>query len=153
MKPLPLLAKFNIYPKGRWFFFQVFVWKKVSDMRRTLKSCGCPYRHTEAICCANRLIDCRKSRKVRKTGLLGQIHFYRGSFTMGIITHETTHAALAWAREVGCNPTTRNGDRLASKEEEAFCWVLGNLARQIVLKTSRQWNFDGSTVRNVTKYQ
>lgn len=150
---IPLLAKFKIHPRGRWHFFTVFVWKRVEDMRRELKRCGVRRTaHTEAICCCNEVINVSPDGKVRRTGCMGQIHFHRGSFSMGIITHECGHAALAWVRHKGIDPAHSDGSGDASESEEAFCWVLGNLARQVVLKTSRQWDFDGSTVRDVTRY-
>ena len=54
--------------------------------------------------------------------------------TMNIVTHETGHAALAWFRRKYWNQ--RDVDINSSMEiEEQFCYVLGDIGRQIVAKT------------------
>ena len=59
---------------------------------------------------------------------------------MGVITHESGHAALAWCREAKVDPCEMKlTDHDVSHGEEIFCWVLGNIARQIVLKAHEQW--------------
>lgn len=142
-----LLAKFKVYPKGRWYFFHVYVWKKRSQMHRALREafvdCG---DDCEGICCSNKVLRVKKNGRYGATGQLGHIHFHAGSFAMGTITHECTHAAIAWAKVARIDPMHINGTGWASDQEESFCWVLGNIARQVVLKTGRQWKFPGKTV-------
>lgn len=139
----PLLASFKVFPKGRWFHFRVFVWKRRRDMLVALhKGHIADIAHCEAICVSNTVYACSNGRS-RMTGLIGQIHFHRHSFMMGVITHEAGHAALAYCRRARVSPVEPGDGVKASRGEETFCWVLGNVARQIVLKAERQWKFPG----------
>lgn len=164
MQAKPLHAKFRIYPQwsestngtgspgrprsSRWFYYQVFVWKRRDEMRKAIKDAGVIAPRCEAICCCNRIIRTQSKAnggRSRLTGLLGQIHFYEDSFRMGIITHECTHAALDWAREAKVDPLERKHTiGCVSNGEEIFAWVLGNLARQVVIRADEQWKFPSS---------
>lgn len=150
MIKLPLLAKCVVYPKGRWFYFNVYVWKRRKDMQQALQQGQiADVGHCEAICVSSITLDCT-NRSPRMTGCIGQIHFHSESFMVGIITHECGHAALAWARRVGVDLTEpKQAGDWASNAEEAFCWVLGNLARQVVLKVNRQWKFPATETKGI----
>jgi hypothetical protein len=145
--PSTQLAKFLIYPKGNWYHYRVFVWKTKSEMHKYLKAVHViKIKNCEAICCCCRVLSAF-NRVTYTTGCLGHIHFYADSFKMGIITHECAHAALNWCRVRKKNPMNTDGTLNASKDEEEFCWVLGNLARQVVLKADKQWRFDGYSAK------
>ena len=152
MIKLPLLAKCKVYPKGTWYFFLVCVWKRRKDMLQALRQGHVEdIEDCEAICVTNTVYACAAG-KSHMTGCLGQIHFHQNSFMMGIITHESAHAALAWARRVGVNVTEAKPENQShvSGAEESFCWVLGNISRQIVLKVNRQWKFPGGQTKGIS---
>lgn len=161
MQAKPLHAKFRIYPQwsestaganspgrprsSRWFWFEVFVWKRRDEMRRAIKDSGVTAPRCEAICRCSRMFRTSKTGNCYYTGMLGQIHFYKDSFRMGVITHECTHAALEWARAAKVDPTERkHAIGCVSNGEEIFAWVLGNLARQVVIRADEQWKFPSS---------
>jgi hypothetical protein len=149
-----LLAKFRVYPRGRYHFFQVFVWKCRKDMHRALrKACVPTDNHCDGICCCNTTLHVKRNGHWRASGQLGQIHFHARCFSMGVITHESGHAALYWAEICKINPMHSDGSGWASKQQEAFCDVLGNIARQIVLNTEKQWKFPASSCREVEPYE
>lgn len=132
------LARFKVYPKGKWYWFDVVIWKKKSEMIAHLKRNAMIAKNPgyEAICCNMRIYEIDNEMRVRKTGKLGEIHFYAGNCTMGIITHESGHAAFGWARAKGLNASdtiSGSGQPDVGKGEEDYCWVLGNIARQIVI--------------------
>lgn len=59
---------------------------------------------------------------------------------MGVIAHESTHAALRWCERMGidCKQKTTSSD--ASDGEERFAYALGEVARQIGVRAHHIWN-------------
>ena len=151
--PTTLLARFRVYP-GRvgGLYYMVYVWPTKRAMQYWVKAGINGAGNTplvgrrgdfKAICCSNTTLRIgyrdNPNRVARRLPLLGQIHFYKDSLRMGIICHESGHAALAYCdrmkidfneqpQKVGC----------ASEGEEGFCWALGNIARQIVVGTAKK---------------
>lgn len=115
--------------RGR-FTYEVVVWRTLKQLRKNLDR----KEGTLAFHRGFSVYLCRRNR-VKQKPLIGQLHFALSSLRMGIITHECGHAALHWCHVTGRNPMVRDDTCSATKAEEDFCWVLGNLARQVVLKT------------------
>ena len=63
---------------------------------------------------------------------LGEIHFFLGGMGVGVVAHEAAHATLFWARK-GKIPASRLYSHRGDQDSlhEKFCWVLGNINRQI----------------------
>lgn len=142
--PAGQLAFFRIYPeKGKSrLYFDVRVFASVKAIRRYVKASDMPSRtlgrYGLAMCSSWIRIRIRKGRlSPRRLPDMGEILFPVRGLTAGVIAHECTHAALAWAARVGLNPVERKfarGDHLwASKAEERFCYGLGELNRQIAV--------------------
>ena len=131
-----LLARFRVYPDKKTLFFMVYVWPTKKAMHYHVGMASEIKKDFLAIVCSNETIKFPKHGPRRKRPLLGQIHFYEDSLRMGIICHEAGHAALAWAERMGIDCKEKSQDqRNASHGEEQFCWALGNIARQIVIRT------------------
>lgn len=63
----------------------------------------------------------------------GTILFHREGFGVGVVAHEMTHAALAFARREGFAMDAAIGDSTSTRacaNEERFCNVIGNLCAQ-----------------------
>lgn len=65
--------------------------------------------------------------KLVKTGELGTLFFHCDDIPFGVVLHETTHAAIGWARRARVNPTSKHG-------EERFTVVAQTLFEQVQLK-------------------
>jgi len=68
---------------------------------------------------------------------IGHIHLYRDCLGSETISHEATHAAIGWAREVEINPLdifNMDGSGNVTDENERFCYAQGQITRQIVEK-------------------
>lgn len=143
-KPIPRpLARFKIFPetidsdthpKATPLWFNVVVFKTKKQMERYLVAHG-----GRDDCYASVLSydvwTVKPGGPAVLTGELGTIAFHSDYLTMGCMTHEATHAAIAWARRVKLNfrRLTPSRGGACSETEERFCHALGNIARQIVL--------------------
>lgn len=134
-----LLTKFRVYPAGKGLYFHCFVWDTKDQMQRFVRAQnpGSKARRANflAIVCGFSITHYSKNRPARMLPILGEIHFFRGSLRMGIITHESGHAAMQWCRRMKIDPTQATMDNAESEGEERFCWALGNIGREIVLRT------------------
>lgn len=62
---------------------------------------------------------------------MGQILLHQAAVGAGVVAHECTHAALAWARRVGLSiAPSLDGPQDAPEADERLCWVLGWLVSQ-----------------------
>lgn len=143
LKPSQVLACFRVYPgRKRTLYFSVVVFTTKKDMNRIVnrsvpKNCR-RSKSFAAMVCSSKRIKFPKNKPRRTSPCLGEIFFYRDSLRMGIICHESGHAALAYCERMKIDPmqdVQRQG--YASDGEEKFCWALGNIARQIVIGTAR----------------
>jgi hypothetical protein len=134
MKTKPL-AKFRVYPSKGRLYFLVFIWRSLRDFRAACPGNG----RALGLCRGYDLIT------VKPNGAnghlepdMGEIHLVKRYLTMGIITHESTHAAFRWSERARCHPALerkhkpRQAHVIASNDpEERFCYALGNIAKQI----------------------
>lgn len=69
----------------------------------------------------------------------GEVHFYLGSLTLGIIAHELYHVVTNWAWEHSCIPKGNEGDRWENgiiyvpSNEERCAELIGALMAQTVV--------------------
>lgn len=140
--PKALLARFRVYPMRRTLYFQVYVWPtKGAMLWHVNRGCGMALRgrrNFEAICCPSDTINVKSGGRSRMLPLLGQLHFWKGSLRMGIICHESGHAALSYCERMGYDvkeKVTPAGLGVMDVDcgEERFCYALGNIARGIVV--------------------
>lgn len=65
----------------------------------------------------------------------GEMHLYEDGMGVGIVSHECTHAAMEWAHRHSLKPFERKSneepDIPVNSDEERFCWMVGNLVRQV----------------------
>jgi hypothetical protein len=61
---------------------------------------------------------------------LGEMLFAKRWLGSEVLSHESTHAALGWARRAGVNPGANDLPRRG--DEERFCYALGQTIRQLV---------------------
>jgi hypothetical protein len=69
-------------------FLIVFVWKRKKDYRKMTLSGG------DACCYSVNYF-------IKHYPLIGELHFVKGLIGAGMVAHEITHAALAFARTMG----------------------------------------------------
>lgn len=140
--PARLLAKFRAYPGPRSLYFKVFVWPtKRAMLFHVNGACGAALRGRrdfEALVCPSTTVFFPKRGAQRTRPCLGHIHFHRNSLRMGIICHESGHAALAYCERMGFDVKEKVTARLTNTldhetGEERFCYALGNIAREIVI--------------------
>ncbi len=89
------------------------------------------------------LTTCHKAYLVSEDGTeertrdIGHIHLISEALGSEAISHEATHAAIGWAREVELDPNKifdLSGTGSVSDENERFCYAQGQITRQIVNK-------------------
>ena len=138
--PRPL-RRFYLYPDGGWIHFRVFIWKTQHDMWLALPDKGANFA---AISCGGERYVKRKKRWQFR-GEIGQLHFYHDSARTGIITHECCHAAHTYFRfrkwfapiVVKDDSPYRPGRKWVTNREEVFCWVMGNLVREFIVRREK----------------
>lgn len=139
MKRAVPVQSFRIRPLNTgalYFDVKIFATKKdmygwFRDFTRYEKRIGCNF---EAIVLDRHRFKCTK-KYCRSIPHVATMLFVRSRMTMNIVTHESGHAALAWFRRKYWHQ--RGVDINTSIEiEERFCYVLGDIARQLVGKTS-----------------
>jgi hypothetical protein len=121
----------RVYPEGRSLFFRVNVWPTKNAMHRHVTWCKPPF---EALCSPYTKLDYRNGNG-RTSPECGQINFHKGQIGSAAVTHEFTHAVLAWARRVKLNPDDLFGDHdgaLATASEERFCTALDRMVGTFV---------------------
>lgn len=138
MIPKPY-GTFRIYPtKDRYFYFTVYLLPTRQQMFEWADKVGGQkdrkrIYHAITIPWVTLKIDqrVRKSPEERLDGCLGAILFHRRWTRTGIASHEATHAAAHYFREV----LEQSNPLLDQKTEEQFALVVGHLTRQIMLKS------------------
>jgi hypothetical protein len=123
------VAKFRIKLPGSGFYFLVLVHRTERAMQTMVKEVyNVGGRTYDAIC----LVVSEKTRKI------GDIHFAQGFLNIDSISHESMHAAIAWARRKGLSfAEDKNGSRYVTDDEELIVTAAGRLTRQIVEKLTK----------------
>jgi hypothetical protein len=121
---------------GSTLFFSVAVFETKKAMYRYYKKSQRGFKRVglgfEAIVVSRHTVDYR-GKVGRSRPKMGEMLFVRRSLTMNIITHESGHAALVWYRRKF--PQQSFMERM--DREEKFCYALGDIGRQIVIRTQR----------------
>jgi hypothetical protein len=78
----------------------------------------------------------RRVRKGRMTKQLGHIHLVKSELHAEVLSHESTHAALNWARAMNIDVTDQSADvsGFAMSEdsgEERFAYAVGRICSQL----------------------
>lgn len=126
------VKKFRVWPDNDFLFFRVFIHPTKKAM---FASTHKPHIH-EAICQNFDRWFVPKEGPPVFSGEIGELHFYRGSFKAGILAHEMSHATygyFAWRKKHAPIQFGRARRGYVENEEEAFCWVIGNLYRQAAI--------------------
>jgi hypothetical protein len=136
-----LLASFRVFPdpERSRLHFRVKVFRSNRAMRAYLSGRdvrGSLGRYGIALCTTWTRESYRGSRR-RMCLDMGEITLAHPHLGTEVVAHECTHAAIQWAQRVGLQPlaekvsTTRAPGRMASADEERFCYGLGQMAAQI----------------------
>ncbi len=129
--------RFRIYcdPKHRKSspFFYVSIWRTLPIARERMVELAHNPRNrrraNEALACCYswRQVSCRGKGKPKLMQEMGELVFPESYCGSGTISHECTHAAIAYIDRL-----KEDGKRLVLGEEERLCIVVGALTRQIV---------------------
>jgi hypothetical protein len=137
------LVRFRIYPDYATRYFLVVCFCSRAKMRAYWKRFVSVSRiervQFEAGMFAERHRVMEGRKIVRVKPFLGWVLFYRGYMGMGTVSHEMTHAAVAFARYDGVDlndlirsypPGVRNNRARRESPEERVATVQGNLVQQ-----------------------
>lgn len=142
-------AKFEIYLCRRSSpeYLMVFVHQDYKSLQRYRQSASKKDGGCEAFF---RAADFTEVLKVCKCGetrtvnnCFGEVHFYPGSLTFGIIAHEMYHAVTSWGWEHGCLPTGNEKEGRKSTvfdiptNEELCAELMGELVGQTMVGLMR----------------
>lgn len=120
------ILTFRVYPEGRRWHYDVFVWPTVSAMREHVKPHTADWR--SVIACV--LWPISSSDRPRRN-CLGEVHFSRRHLGPDTISHEATHAALQWARKIGLVIDSAVDATETDPDEERLCEAIGTITHQI----------------------
>lgn len=85
-----------------------------------------------------------RSRRGRLKPIVGELHLLKTALTMRVISHECTHAGLAYVRrrrmDLNDNPPRRHQPKRMDiyGPEETLCYAVGDMAAQIVSVADRK---------------
>ncbi len=127
--PTGQIVAFKIRPYRSRLYYTVRVFTTLRDMRRyalthRLDRLGARFRGL-----ASTWTKLRKQPNGRwhRLNEAGEVLLSRRHIGAEVVSHECTHLALAWAQRRKVNPMGNYDDRKAGPQEEAFCYVLGQL--------------------------
>lgn len=139
-KYFPKPIRFRLYPEPTRsrLYVRVNVWPTLASMRAFRRAQGIPTsRHTLGSCTQYDCYSVSRRGPARKKPIFAEINLARGYMGMEVVTHEITHATIAWARRVGL-PIAQllSGDNTGrvSDVEERFAYVHGRMCGQLVLR-------------------
>ena len=125
--------RIKIYPKYGSLYLRVTIFENKTQMYQFCReNCHSPAgRDYAAIVHTYKKID-YVGVKGRTSPEFGHAHFTRRELTMENISHEAGHAALGWFRR-----RFPKADFEDMRFEEAFCYALGYIAKEIVANTRK----------------
>jgi len=130
--------RFRLYPENRSLYFHVYVWPDKRSMLKGIRAIrGSAYARKEKVAVA----VC-SSFNDRKDPCCGEIFCYGNCLDIEIVSHETLHATLGWARRIGLPLKAAGSDGPhVGGEEERFCYAHGQMVSQFVghLKRRGVW--------------
>lgn len=154
-----IIKQFKIYPDEHWAYYEVFIHHNKQAMQ---KAAGQP-EGVLGLCRTWTVIQVQPKGFTRKDYLkpsLGEVHLFAARTGVGIASHELCHAAFGYfatRKKLGIGIGLRyykKQPHMCSAEEEAFCWVIGNMIRQFSINFygKRQYKpFKQTTIRPIRK--
>lgn len=145
MKTLKPAFRFRLHPNRGRCYFDVRVWNNARDIQK----------FTGIKCCAVvKPFECtsfKRNGKTHRKSIVGEIHFCRGALGVGVVSHEMTHAGLAYLDHRGINLQRDNLDsRWVHNSEEQLADAVGSLVRLFVIKAYALGIYTGgATVQTV----
>lgn len=135
-----IIKRFKLYPDCHWVYYEVFI----HDTREAMRKANPGNDDADGLC-RGWLTGHVPSGKIRPK--LGEIHLFDKKPGFGISTHEICHAVFRYfgvrrdfKLDWGMIGYSSKGG-MASHREEAFCWVMGNMARQFVINFHQKTQF------------
>lgn len=111
-------------------------YKHLQSHRKGEKGVEAFFRPTEV----TEVLKLSKDGEVRTVNrCFGEVHFYPGSLSFGIIAHEMYHAVTSWAWEHGCLPKGNENEGKKSTvfeiptDEELCAELIGELVGQTMI--------------------
>lgn len=139
------IARFRLYPESsRGLYVRVIVFHDRAALKRCFREIGFRGWRTTAGYCLSydrfRVYGRGDSRRDRRLPDFASVYVSADAMTMRIVTHELTHAAVAWGRRVGfdfaslVDDPERQGS--VSNGEERFVTVVGTLCSQFMTRAN-----------------
>lgn len=98
---------------------------------------------TQAVCCEFKWYYCKPGKPRRRCGTFADLHFHMGDLAVDTWTHEISHAAIRWAKFVGCDPLDESRDQDGEEHHnERFCYAVGQMSQQFVRQLYRRKIWD-----------
>jgi hypothetical protein len=135
LKPIVPIARFTIRLSRERGSVRVVVWRTLADLKAAYRRLpgARPTRHLYGCCRSYE----RRYRNGRRAPDFAEVHLAQGYLGTTVLSHEFTHAALAWARTQkisGDDLVGESDGAEVSENEERFCDVLSDLMAQCVIK-------------------
>lgn len=140
--------RFRLHPNCGRCYFDVLVWNSAHDLRKATKAgkskCFGMVRSFE-------VLDIQRNGKTSRKSIVGEIHLCKGALGIGVVSHEMTHAGLAYLKHRGIKLQCDNpNSRWVHGSEEQLAHVVGNLVRLFTLKAYAIGLYNGgATVKTV----
>lgn len=143
MKPV---LRFRVRPENRSLYAVVNVWASKGEMIAYFR-CSPKYDHrsrserqklgeTGAMFSAYSLLRFRGGFQ-ETMPIFGEFNFHTGLLNAEVVAHEAGHAALAFAKRVKLDLDDEGDGRWVSRDEERFCYALGQMVNQISIRLTR----------------
>lgn len=119
---------------GTWWKLKIFVWPTLKTLRAQ--------RDGDEVIDENIAVAFFRPillEKARKTGILGEMHFYRGELRPKIVAHEASHALVNYGKVVRLDLDTRSGDeQFAESIEHVVDGTLWSFRKLLKKKARRK---------------
>jgi hypothetical protein len=122
--PSGLIRSFRVHPEDGRQYYSVNVWESRRALRTYLAEAQTGQDVRQVIACC---LWPQRKRPVH----IGEINYNRDDLDPATISHEATHAVLAWARRQGLDVHNPSNPTAANMDEERFCEALGALTSQL----------------------
>lgn len=139
------VAKGRLDSSEEPFHYLTFLWATQDDYER---AAGAERGNTRAMCITDTWL-CERTGEAIVRPKLGEIHFVKGSWSVGTIAHEVTHALLHRLRYLAVKPETvipELSDDYLSANEEILAYEAGNWVESLHAWLSRHDPEHGSSL-------
>jgi len=138
----PRVWECRLYPEPgrRHLYVRAVVFHRRKDMLEFWRLCDGKPMHARARCQEVDQYRFDKGKSRRKTGLIACVSLWRGEMGTATVTHEFTHATMAWARRRGLDVASIDDGKAGvipqDHPEERIAEALGHLTSQFVARAS-----------------